>query len=66
MAPVGVIWNVRGISIAQPAAGPMPGSTPISVPSNDPIKANRRFWSVKATENPIKQVLNRYPCCFLL
>jgi hypothetical protein len=40
------------MSIADPAAGPSPGSTPITVPKTDPTKASRRFWGVKATANP--------------
>jgi hypothetical protein len=41
--------------IADPAAGPIPGSTPINVPSIDPTKAIKRFIGVRATENPISK-----------
>ena len=47
--------NVKGMSIAAPAAGPIPGSTPINVPSIDPTKAIKRFIGVRATENPISK-----------
>ena len=56
MAPVGLIWNVRGMSIATPATGPTPGRTPISVPSIDPRKANRRLCGVRATEKPMSRL----------
>ena len=39
MAPVASRLKVSGIRIAVPAAGPSPGSTPISVPSMQPAKA---------------------------
>ena len=53
MAEVGLSLKVIGIRIAVPAAGPRPGSTPISVPRTQPMKAKARFSSESATENPI-------------
>ena len=38
-AAIGLRLNVIGSSIAIVATGPMPGSTPISVPSMTPIRA---------------------------
>ncbi len=37
-AATGERLNVTGSSIAMVATGPMPGSTPISVPSSTPIR----------------------------
>ena len=36
-APTGATLKVIGSSIAMVASGPMPGSTPISVPTETPI-----------------------------
>ena len=41
------------------ATGPMPGSTPISVPSSAPMKQNSRFCGVSATPKPKMMLLNR-------
>src|SRR5215470_6494806 len=38
--------------MARVASGPMPGSTPISVPISAPKKQNSRFCGVSATLNP--------------
>ena len=45
-------WKVSGSSIAIVAIGPMPGSTPISVPTIAPTNANARLAGVSATPNP--------------
>jgi len=39
------------------ATGPMPGSTPISVPKKQPIKQYIRFWALNATVNPSIKLL---------
>src|SRR3989339_1656464 len=44
--------------MAMVASGPMPGSTPISVPSRQPTKAYIRFTGVKATPKPSARWLN--------
>src|SRR5262245_55945750 len=49
---VGSSLNVSGSSMAMVAMGPMPGSTPISVPTMAPMNANPRLTGVNATENP--------------
>src|SRR5262252_2511912 len=51
-APTGGSPKVTGSSIVIVAMGPMPGSTPISVPTRHPRKQSPRLCSVKATENP--------------
>src|SRR5688572_23521580 len=58
-ADTGATLNVIGSSIAIVASGPMPGSTPISVPRNTPMKQNHRFCSVRATEKPRTRLLKR-------
>src|SRR3954468_7294297 len=50
---------VAGSSMAMVATGPMPGSTPISVPSRQPMKAYSRLIGVKATPKPIERLLMR-------
>src|SRR4051812_42885523 len=57
-AEVGGTLKVIGSSIAMVASGPIPGSTPISVPRKQPMKQNHRFWSVKATLKPSIKLLN--------
>src|SRR5665213_422748 len=49
---VGGRWNVIGSSMAIVATGPMPGRTPISVPTMQPISAYNRFWKESATLKP--------------
>ncbi|CUJ36683.1 Uncharacterised protein [Achromobacter xylosoxidans] len=44
---------VIGSSIAMVGTGPIPGSTPISVPRMQPSRAYSRFSGVNATEKPI-------------
>src|SRR5574341_2388114 len=56
-AATGGTLKVRGSSIAIVASGPMPGSTPISVPRNTPMKQNHRFCSDSATLNPKTRLL---------
>src|SRR5688572_24091216 len=57
-AATGGTLKVSGSSIAIVASGPMPGSTPIRVPSSTPMKQNQRFCSVSATVNPKMRLLN--------
>src|SRR3569832_1995483 len=54
---------VAGSSIAMVATGPMPGSTPISVPSTQPMKAYSRFSGVTATPKPIARLWKRSMAC---
>src|SRR6185436_4108815 len=54
--PTGSSLKVSGSSIAMVAIGPMPGSTPISVPTMAPMKANARLAGVKATPNPMTRL----------
>src|SRR4030095_11732456 len=51
--------KVIGSSIAMVGIGPMPGSTPISVPSRQPISAKPRFLSDTAAPNPVARFWNR-------
>ena len=44
--------NVIGSSSATVNAGPMPGSTPTSVPSVTPAAASSRFWGVNTALKP--------------
>ena len=50
---VGCSAYVVGSSIAMVATGPMPGSTPMSVPSMHPKNAYMRLTGVKATPKPV-------------
>src|SRR5687768_16834297 len=43
---------VAGSSMAMVAAGPTPGSTPMAVPSTQPMKQYSRLIGVKATPKP--------------
>src|SRR3990170_5137861 len=49
---VGGIIVVRGNRIAIPAEGPIPGRTPISVPTRHPTNAQNRFDQVRASAKP--------------
>src|SRR6478609_1638711 len=49
---------VAGSSIAMVATGPMPGSTPISVPSTQPMKQYSRLMGVTATPKPVARLAN--------
>jgi hypothetical protein len=51
-APTGATLKVIGNSIAMVASGPMPGSTPIRVPTETPIVQYSRFCQVRATPKP--------------
>src|SRR5215210_5079709 len=51
--------------MAMVATGPMPGSTPISVPSRQPMKAYSRLMGVKATPKPSTRLLMRSMVCVL-
>src|SRR5215216_2782984 len=55
-AATGLRLKVIGSSIAMVATGPMPGSTPISVPSITPIRQYSRWIGVTATPNPIQRL----------
>src|SRR5262245_15413989 len=50
------IRKVIGKSIAIVAVAPMPGSTPISVPSSRPIRQKSRFHKVDAVEKPRRRL----------
>src|SRR5688572_31071330 len=52
IAPTGEMPNVNGSRIETVAIGPMPGSTPISVPMRQPSRHRPRFVNVSATEKP--------------
>src|SRR5882757_849827 len=49
---VGGRWKVMGSSMAIVATGPMPGSTPIRVPTMQPIRQYSRFCRLMATLRP--------------
>src|SRR5512146_3192768 len=51
-AETGCSAKVAGSSIAIVATGPMPGSTPISVPRRQPIRQYMMFDQVSATPKP--------------
>src|SRR5258705_4029014 len=51
-AETGGSTKVAGSSIEMVAIGPMPGSTPISVPSSTPMKQYQMLLRVSATPNP--------------
>src|SRR2546429_996774 len=51
-APVGSTLKVSGNSMAMVAIGPMPGSTPIKVPTRHPVKASRRLIGDNAVAKP--------------
>src|SRR5918911_1066332 len=55
-APTGLRLNVIGSSMAMVATGPMPGSTPISVPSRQPIRQKNRLIGVAATPKPMTRL----------
>src|SRR3954463_7880011 len=54
---------VAGSSIAMVATGPMPGSTPISVPSTQPMKQYSRLIGVTATPKPVMRFEIRSMVC---
>src|SRR5262245_17834230 len=49
--------KVIGNSMAMVGIGPMPGSTPISVPSKQPSSAKPRFLSDSAAPKPVARLL---------
>src|SRR5215475_9159261 len=51
-APVGSTLKVSGNSMAMVAIGPMPGSTPIKVPTRHPMKASTRLTGDNAVAKP--------------
>src|SRR5215813_4595541 len=58
-APTGGSPKVIGSSMAMVATEPMPGSTPINVPTSAPIRQNTRFHGVAATEKPSARLARR-------
>src|ERR1700748_1695956 len=58
-APTGGSPKVIGNSIAIVASGPMPGSTPISVPTSAPMRQSPRLVGVTATAKPNQRLANR-------
>src|SRR5512137_3102337 len=60
-ADTGGSVNVTGSSIAMVATGPMPGSTPISVPSSTPKKQYSRLVADSATPKPMPRLVNNSP-----
>lgn len=55
-APVGSTLAVMGSSKATVSAGPMPGNTPMAVPSRQPMKPHIRLIGVSAAEKPIARL----------
>src|SRR3954449_8050508 len=51
-APVGSSPYVTGSRSATAIAGPMPGSTPMAVPSSTPTAAHSRLTGVRAVPKP--------------
>ena len=49
---VGSTFRVIGSNIATAVAGPIPGSTPMAVPSVQPSKAHSRLTGVPAVAKP--------------
>src|SRR5437764_3607382 len=58
-APTGGRPKVIGNSMAIVARGPMPGSTPIKVPTSAPIRQSPRLVGVTATPKPNQRFWNR-------
>ena len=48
--------KVIGSRMLMPDSGPMPGSTPTSVPTRQPMKAYQRLSGCKATEKPCSRL----------
>src|ERR1700722_13200295 len=55
----GVILNVSGSSMAMVVNGPMPGSTPTSVPKVAPSRQYRKLSGVSATPKPVARWAKR-------
>src|SRR6478672_8093755 len=64
-ADSGFRLKVIGSSIAMVATGPMPGSTPISVPRMQPTRQYSRLVKVNATPKPSERLLIRSMVVFL-
>src|SRR6516164_4363913 len=58
-APTGGRPKVTGSSMVMVAMGPIPGSTPISVPTRQPRKQSPRLWRLNATEKPSARFWSR-------
>ena len=58
-APTGGRPKVIGSSIAMVASGPMPGSTPISVPTRAPIRHSRTFHGRQRDAEAEDQVVEK-------
>lgn len=56
--PTGEMPNVNGSRFEIVAIGPMPGSTPISVPMRQPRRQRPRLAVVNATEKPRARLVN--------
>jgi hypothetical protein len=52
MDAVGSIPKVVGRRSEMVATGPIPGKTPIKVPTRQPIKQNKRLFKLKAILKP--------------
>src|SRR3972149_1430043 len=57
--PSGSSWKVSGNRIAIAGIGPIPGSTPISVPRRQPSSASPIFLNVAAAVNPVARLLRK-------
>ncbi|MCY1297099.1 hypothetical protein D9M70_465250 [compost metagenome] len=53
----GSSWKVIGSSMAMVAVAPMPGSTPIKVPSKTPIRQKSRLAGEAAVAKPSARLL---------
>src|SRR3954447_25657448 len=56
IADTGSSVNEIGNSIATVVTGPIPGSTPTTVPRNTPMKQYSRFCTLNATPKPIERL----------
>src|ERR1700686_5931565 len=65
MAETGGSVNEIGSSIATVVTGPIPGSTPTTVPRNTPMKQYAIFCHVSATLNPSARFASASICDFL-
>ena len=58
-AEVGAICVVTGRSSAMVSAGPMPGSTPMAVPSAEPTKAQTRLHRLQRDAEAVEEGAER-------
>src|SRR5688572_5849307 len=58
--PTGSSENVNGNTIAMVVSGPMPGNTPMTVPSKQPTRHSNRFFTDSATPKPIQMLPNSW------